>query len=733
MLPEALPLAELLKLASAAGVTFRLAGSQLRVTAPQDASLAPVMSALKAQRTALWDLLGGTDLDQPPLSLIATLGVEAVVPQTAEEAQQLIAEMEADSDAATPDEVKRTRGGLLGFDIETAANPGEDERPAVRLRLRDGRPSRSQPVLKASAALDPRRSTIRLAQIYGGGKRCLVLDTSLVPINIIRDVLSRRVVVIHNASFELRFLAEAGIAFPRFEDTMQAAGLLCGCHRRGLDEAVGAYLDIELPKGLQRSDFSAPRLSAGQVAYAALDAIVTFRLWLKLRLDLHARERGPAYVLQRNVVPAVVRMNRRGITLDRTAHQAEVAEWNIALTTARRAFTAATGQPVPAKPNETRAFLTKVLPAEVIESWPRSGQQQVLSIKAADLKRHISNDAIRALLVTNATSKLVALFGEKLAGKVSTKSGRLHPGYNVAAAKTGRFSSSNPNVQQIPKNRARTLRRCFVAAPGMRLVIADYNAMELRAAAAISNDAAMNEDFANGVDLHRRQAADTLGIPQDEVSKQQRDAAKPIAFGTIYGAGKRGLAESAWTNYDMVLTEDEAETARQAFLARYPDLAAWMDRSYAESNRQGAIVIGRLGRVIEAAWERPRRADGHFNWRFPDNDSCTDDVDEEERPPLPSRLVLKRTLCCNAPVQGACADASMLALIAIDTTLIEVGIDGGPVLFVHDEIVLEVPEAVAERAGALLVAAMTRAFATTFPNAPLNNLIELRIQATWMT
>ena len=134
--------------------------------------------------------------------------------------------------------------------------------------------------------------------------------------------------------------------------------------------------------------------------------------------------------------------------------------------------------------------------------------------------------------------------------------------------------------------------------------------------------------------------------------------------------------------------------------------------------------------MIEASWEHQQRVDGRYNWRFPDEDD-TDDLDEEERPPLPWRSVLKRTLCCNAPVQGACADAAMLALTWIDAALSEAGITGGPVLFVHDEIVLEVPEADAERAGALLVEAMTRAFAATFPNAPLTGLVELRIQAAW--
>jgi DNA polymerase-1 len=727
-----LPVPELLKRAHRAGASFRLAGSQLHVTAPEGEALRPLLAALRAQRSAVWDILGGSGLDAPSLELISKLGVEPVVPRTEDEAHQLIAEMEADSDVHTPDAVKRIRGGLIGLDIETAANPGEEERPAARLRIRDGLPAKHQPALKSSASLDPHRSTVRLVQLYGGGKRCLVLDTRVVPISILAGVLSRRVMVIHNASFELRFLAEAGLTVPRFEDSMQAGGLLLGTHRRSLDEVADAYLGVTLPKGLQRSDWSAPRLSPGQIAYAALDAIVAFQLWLRLRLELHQKQRAPAYVLQRDVTPATVRMTARGITLDLAAHRRQMADWQAALEAARAAFTADTGRNPPATPNEVRAFLMKMLSPDVIEAWPRTGKQQALSTKGADLKRYTAVPAIRSLLAINAMTKLGNSFGEELAAKVSARSGRLHPAYNIASTKTGRFSSSHPNIQQIPKHKAKGLRGCFIAAPGMKLVKADYAAMELRAGAAISDDAAMNADFAGGVDLHRRQAAEMLGIPQSEVTAEQRDTAKPICFGTIYGAGGRGLAASAWNNYGLVLSESEAETARRAFLARYSGLDVWMDRSFVQSNRLGFIAIGRLGRVLEASWEHSQRVDGRYNWQFPDDED--EDIEEEDarqRPPLPWRAVLKRTLCCNAPVQGACADAAMLALTWIDAALIEAGIQGGPVLFVHDEIVLEMPEADAERAGTMLVDCMTRAFATTFPNAPLTGLVELQITDAW--
>jgi hypothetical protein len=188
---------------------------------------------------------------------------------------------------------------------------------------------------------------------------------------------------------------------------------------------------------------------------------------------------------------------------------------------------------------------------------------------------------------------------------------------------------------------------------------------------------------------------------------------------------------SAWNGYGLLLTEGEAEAARQAFLGRYPDLALWMDRSYAQSNEQGFITVGRLGRVIEAAWESPKVSDGSYNYHH--SDECDELLDGQEwlARPLPWQNQLKRTLCCNAPIQGACADAAMRALILVDAALSAAGVDGGLVLFVHDEIVLEVSEAEAERARRIVVDAMMRAFAETFPDAPLNGLVETKVSTAW--
>jgi DNA polymerase I-like protein with 3'-5' exonuclease and polymerase domains len=732
---------DLLQVVNQAGIRFRVVGGQLRVTGKAPPELRPFLDTLKDRREELLNIFGG-DAGQSSIDLLASLGVTAVVPTTAEEAQALLAEMIADSQKITPPKVQERQGVWLGFDSETAALPGEEERPPIHLRLRDGLPAKNQPRFKGKAGLNPHRSRIRLLQLYGGAERCLVLDTSKVPIDAVAKAFRSCTLLIHNAGFELRFLAEAGIELSRFEDTMQGGGLLLGVHRRSLEDTASAYLGIEVPKALQRSDWSAPilsegqiALSEGQIAYAAFDAVLAFQLWRKMRLELHAKGRGAAYVLQRDVTPATVRMIQRGITFDLEAHQRQVTKWQAEATTAEQAFITETGESPPTTPAETRSFLTKVLPPEVIESWARTPKNGELSTEGAELRRHIDNPAIRSLLTINAMTKLLSTFGDELAKKVSAVTGRLHPGFKVASTKAGRFSCSDPNIQQIPKHKAGGFRGCFVAPPGRVLVIADYNAMELRAAAEVYNDAAMRADFANGVDLHRRQAAEMLGIPQEEVTKDERDAAKPICFGTIYGAARHGLRASAWNSYGILLTEDEAETARQAFLGRYPDLAEGMDRSYTQSNEQGFITIGKLGRLIEASWESPKLPDGSYNYGRGDySDEIFDLTDEGEEwvaYPPPWRNQLKRTLCCNAPIQGACADAAMRALILVDAALSAAGIDGGLVLFVHDEIVVEVPEADAERARTIVVDAMTRAFAETFPDAPLNGLVETKVSTAW--
>jgi DNA polymerase I-like protein with 3'-5' exonuclease and polymerase domains len=733
--PAKAPLPVLLAEAKKAGATFRLSGAD--IIADHLEHLRPALHAgLRARRDELWALLGGTAADQPPLDLLASLAITPVVPQSEAEALELIAEIEADSDHATPDEL-RDQPGLIGLDIETAALPGIEERPPIKLTMK-GRPYERPAVFKGTATLDPHRSRPRLVQLYAGGKRCLIIDAYIMPLTVLAPMLSRRTMVIHNAAFELNFLTASGLAIPCFEDTLQAAALLLGVRRRSLEDVAQSYLGVDIPKGLQTSDWGAVRLSPGQYAYAAIDSIAAFWMWLRMRLDLQQKDRMPAYLLQRDVTPVVVRMMQRGILLNRTAHANQVAIWSNALADARQTFTSETGLPPPTKPEEKRAYLKRTLPESDLQAWPLT-KTGLLSTQKAHLEYVADLPAMQALLTLSAMEKLVTSFGTPLADKISAVTGRLHPTYKAAAAKTGRFSSENPNIQQLPGARAPEFRDCIEAAPGKLFVAGDYSAMELRGAAAISNDSAWNADFAAGVDPHYRQAAAMLGLSEADVTKDQRKRAKPINFGVIYGSGGRGLAASAWNNYGIRMSIEEALAGREALFQRYPGHHRWMGQNADRCMRRGYIEIGQLGRVIEAAWERTEntkvKAGRHSHGDEDGEYTLDDEIDFADiwygMPGGRDNSPLRYTLCNNPPIQGACADAGMLALLKIEAALRANNIDGELAMFIHDEIVLEVAEQDVERARAILVQCMTEAFAETFPNAPLTGLVDTGVGKTW--
>jgi DNA polymerase-1 len=747
-----LTVANLVRAAIEDGVQFRLTGARTRIDNSQRADPA-VMAALRSHRDELWGYLGGPALDQLSLDLMATRfkHIRIVTPKTEAEALDVIARIEADADAQSERFVK----GVLGLDIETMANAGEEVRGYVHLR-RDGRIEQPSPTAKdpkrlqrksngaSTAGLDPNRSTVRLAQLYGGGDVCLVLDTRLVPLKVLAPVLSRRRVVIHNAQFELRFLHHASIAVPRFECTMQAGGLMLGVHRhrRSIEAVVGQYSGIALPKDLQLSDWGADRLSPGQLAYAALDAILAFQLWPHLLKDLIKHEGVGAYVVQREAIPPVVRMQARGALMDTTAHQGQIQHWHTEHARACCAFQAMTGHAAPTTPAEIRDLLTRVLPAAVLQTWPRTAKKLELSTGSKQLlKQETAAPELGVVCTIKRYEKLLSAFGDTLAARVG-QDGRIHAGFNIAAAKTGRMSCSDPNLQQLPRDPA--FRNCFVAADGYVLVGADYKMMELRAAAEISNDDVLRRDLANKVDLHSRTAAQLYGIPESQVTKEQRQGAKAINFGLIYGAGGAGLAQSAWASYGVVLSPQQAHAARDRFLARYRTLARWMDNHYDLCQHRGYIEIGKYGRVIMAEWEATPAQPPPYNNPYAcgydddDNDCDIDDEDGLDNRILygrnyPPRTIspLKYTLCCNAPVQGACAEIITRAIALIDRMLEEAGIPGGLVLVVHDELVLEVPEDHAKEAAKLLREAMEQAFVEYFPQAPTNGLVEVHTVRAW--
>jgi DNA polymerase-1 len=439
-----------------------------------------------------------------------------------------------------------------------------------------------------------------------------------------------------------------------------------------------------------------------------MKAVVCWRLSTTILPTLGPQQ--PAYDIQVRAIPAVVHMERRGFKLDLAAHAALLKDLQRERAEASAAYAQACsdcglrelGLGVPSTPQEKANLLTTLLTSKQLQSWQRTPKAGGLSTRRRDLRRAAGYPPIVALVQLATIDKLLSSFGPTLASFVSPATGRIHAHYLIAGTASGRASCSGPNLQQIP--RGERFRALFTPEPGAALVVADYASMELRAAAHISSDRAMTEAFEQDRDLHCVTASKMTGKPLDEVTKEERNAAKAANFGMTYGMGARGLVQSAWNNFGLVLTEVEAVKWLDAFTSSFPTFARWRRAHATQCEAHGAIMIGRdaakgVGRLYPLS-------------RLPPNTSAY-------------------TRCCNLPVQGACADAAMLALAAIDEALLDTGIEGGPVAWLHDEIVLEVHEDRAGQAAELLKKTMIDAFLETFPGAPVNGLVKSHVGMSW--
>jgi DNA polymerase I len=691
----------LVREAAALGARFRIGGAGIYID-QLDELPGTLQQDLRhyAERGLLYAYFDGEELDLPALELADRLGIVSVLVETRAECRAAVRTLLKDIRVAGP----------LGCDIETAPKPGVSERPWIRLNT-DGTLAAVQPVTHDRTGLDPYRSNICTLQLFGGGERCFVFRGKALIMVLQSHWLRRRHLVIHNAGFELKFFMQhcADYRPPphrrqrfRYECTSQGTGLLAGVgfggEGRSLATAAKTFLNLDVPKELQTSDWSAVQLSLGQLAYASSDAIIARRLWPLMEQQLQQKKRWNAYELQRRAIPAVAGMELRGVHLDRAAHKSQTEAWAHELAEARQQYVEITGNPPPTTPNEVRAWLENVLPPPELARWMRTEKSGALSIKEKALKQLGHIESAWPVLRILAKEKLLSTFGPKLADKISPVTGRLHPSFNLAATKAGRSSASNPNVQQLPTDkRAAGFRACIAAAPGCVIVGCDFNQVELRALAWLSRNAALTRVYADGKDLHRETAAKIARIPVDEVTDTQRSGAKAVNFGSIFGMRGRGLASYAFDTYGVEMTVREADDYLYKFFAGYPGLKEHLDRHADLCQRRGYVAIG-AGRVVEAHWER---------------------------------FGLSYQQCCNLPVQGIAADAMLRAITMTHARLRQARIRGGLVASVHDELLIEVHEDDAGPARALLEETMIEAFALTFPGAPTNGVATATIGRSW--
>jgi DNA polymerase-1 len=719
---EVLGLRQTVHEANALGATFRLSGAEVVLNIPE-----PFPASLRArlreyQRSGwLYAFFGGERLESAALTFADELDVTSMLIETRADARLAVKILSV---------MAKAHNGTIGLDIETASRPGQGSpRPPIRL-TQDGVVAETQPKhldrlgRPDRTGLDAHLSAIATLQLYAGGSQCFVFRGAALELVARSHWLRRQHLIVHNSEFETRFLAALDYRLPpgrrrhpnfRVECSMQAAGLLFGVERsaqggRSLANTAKQLFGVDVPKDLQVSDWSAARLSSGQVAYAGTDAVLAWRVWPQLAARLHYNRhpeglsRWNAYELQRDVVPAVAAMEHRGILFDPVPHRQLVDQWSRELAQDRRLYVEMTGRAPPETPDDIREYLAAVLDPVRLATWPRTAKSGQLSISKTSLKWAVDIPGIEAVLRILANEKLLQSFGPRLVDYINPVTGRIHADYNIAGTKAGRFSASHPNLQQLPGKRAAAFRNCIVAQPGYVLVVADYDQVELRAAAHITGEANLTRIYEQGGDLHRATAASFLGIAPEAVTDAQRSSAKPVNFGAIYGIGAKKLRLNAFVDWGILMTEAEAQARLDAFFRAFPRLARWR-RAHADLCQRRGYILVPGGRIVEAAWEHP--------WEGA------------------QRGELSFNQCCNIPVQGSCADCLMRAMILVHTRLRAARIRGGLVVCVHDELGLEVAEDDAEAARQILEQSMHDAFAETFPGAPTNGVVTAKIGRNW--
>ena len=426
---------------------------------------------------------------------------------------------------------------------------------------------------------------------------------------------------------------------------------------RHLQRRTLTYVEV-CGKGANQLRFDEVALDRA-TEYAAEDAEVAFELHRALWPRIEA-EPALRYIYEDIELPTALvlhEMERCGVLIDRERLGAQSRELGTRIAELETRAQEAAGQPFNlGSPKQIGEILFGKLGLPVVKktaSGAPSTDEEVLEKLAEDFPLP------KMLLEHRGLSKLKSTYCDKLPAMADAQ-GRVHTHYGQAIAVTGRLSSSDPNLQNIPIRTAegRRIREAFIAPPGHRIVSADYSQIELRIMAHISGDSGLLDAFGKGEDIHRATASEVFGVPLGEVSSEQRRYAKVINFGLIYGMSAFGLASN------LGIERDAAKTYMERYFVRYPGVAKYMEATRALAKRQGYVetVFGRR------LW-----------------------LPEINSPNGPRRGAAERA-AINAPMQGTAADLIKLAMIAVSKWIKAGSFDTRLIMQVHDELVLEVPD-----------------------------------------
>jgi DNA polymerase-1 len=453
--------------------------------------------------------------------------------------------------------------------------------------------------------------------------------------------------------------------------------------RHNMDALAQNYLDYKTVtfeeiagKGVKQLAFNQLKIEdAGH--YAAEDADITLRLhqFFWPQLDQIASLKSVFETIEIPLIPILSHIERNGALVDANLlgnHSIELGERLTQLE--RKAYEIAGQEFNLSSPKQLGVILFEQQKLPIIKKTPTgspSTAEEVLQELALDYPLP------KVLMEYRGLAKLKSTYTDKLPLEINKRTGRIHTSYHQAVAATGRLSSQDPNLQNIPikTEEGRRIRQAFIAPKGYKLVAADYSQIELRIMAHLSDDVGLLTAFEKGLDVHRATAAEVFGVPVDSVTTEMRRSAKAINFGLIYGMSAFGLAKQ------LHVGRNEAQQYIDRYFERYPGVQRYMNETRALAHEQGFVetIFGR-------------------RLYLPDINAKNKNL----------QMAAERT-AINAPMQGTAADIIKKAMISVDNWLVEAKVDAKLIMQVHDELVLEVAEDQVEQVRAGVIARMSAA------------------------
>ncbi len=508
-----------------------------------------------------------------------------------------------------------------------------------------------------------------------------------------------------NAKYDLAVLSRYGVAVAPIDDTMLISYVLeAGLHNHGMDELSQLWLDhapisFKTVAGAGKAQKSFKHISLEPAtAYAAEDADVTLRLYALLRPRLPREHLLNVYeTLERPMPPVLAQMECEGIRVDPDRLRHLSHDFSMRMAELEKEAQNLAGRPFNlGSPKQ----IGDVLFGEMGLTGGKKTATGVWSTDAAVLEDlAVQGHALpRVLLDWRQLSKLKGTYTDALAAAIAPRTGRVHTAYALASTTTGRLSSSDPNLQNIPirTEEGRKIRAAFIAEPGHLLVSADYSQIELRLLAHIGDIEQLKRAFREGQDIHAMTASEIFGVPVEGMPAETRRRAKAINFGIVYGISAFGLANQ------LSIPQDEAAAYIRTYFERFPGIRAYMDATRALVREQGYVTT-LFGRKINIPMIRSKS--------------------------VGERQFAERA-AINAPIQGAAADVMRRAMIRMPAALKAAGLNARMLLQVHDELVFEAPEAEAERVCDIARDVMRHA-ALPAVDFSIPLLVEARAAANW--